>query len=333
MDNKDTNNVYEYKKNVDLLKYKGVFKVLGGFFIVLIVFSIFFSSFTYTVDEREQVVVKQLSKVMKVVVDGNAEEIKKELSQKESLQHVKVVEGKGLHLKVPFIQTTESFTNMLLTYDTDPREVTTKDKKKLVLDNYAQWKIKNPVLFLSTLENERKAYSKLDDVIYSMLNEEIGKVEAHTVISDKEYVMEMLQRVTDGVNQQFESYGVEVVDIRIRKTDLPRENYENVFNRMRTERVRAAKQYRSEGQEEAQKIRSSAEKEATILEAQAYETAEKIKGEGDAEALRIYAEAYNKDPEFYKFWRTLQTYKNTLSDKTTIVIDSDSEFMKYLFGN
>lgn len=331
--NMNNDNIYEYKKKFDISQFKGVFRFVGGFIALIILLNIFFTAFTFTVDEREQVVVKQLNEVIKVVVDEKTEEMEETIANHERLKKIKIIEGKGLFFKIPFIQTTESFTNMLLTYDTLPREVTTKDKKKLVLDNFAQWQINNPALFISTLENQNKAHQRLDDIIYAKINEEVGKVEAHTVISDKEYSMAMLKRVSEEINEELGQYGVEVVDIRIKRTDLPPENYEKVFNRMRTERVRAAKAYRSEGKEEAQKIRSSAEKEATIIEAQAYEQAEKIKGEGEAEAVRIYAEAYNADPEFYAFWKTLQTYKKTLKDKTKIVIDADSEFAKYLFNS
>lgn len=318
-------------KNINLSKYRGLFKFVGGFVILILVLSLFSSSLFFSVDEREQVVVRQFNEVVKIVVDEKTDEIVKAIENNPQLKHVKLIEGKGLFFKVPFIQSVESFTNLLLTYDTNAREVITKDKKKLVLDNFAQWRISNPALFVISLKNERAAHTRLDDIIYSKLNEEIGKVDAHIVISDKQFVLDMLKRVTDSTNDQVRNYGMEVADIRIKRTDLPEANYNNIFNRMKTERERAAKTYRSEGKEEAQKIRSAADKEATIIEAKAYEEAEKIKGQGDAVALRIYAEAYNRDPEFYAFWRTLQTYKKTLGDKTKIVIDSDSEFAKYLF--
>ncbi len=328
MDNNQ--NVYQYKKP-EFNKYKGILKLAVGFVVLIILLSIAFNAFTFTVEEREQVVVKQWGKIVKVVVDEKTDEIVEQIHNYN--EDIKIVGGKGLFLKLPIIQTTESYKNMLLTYDTDPREVTTKDKKKLLIDNYAQWKIKNPVLFIGVLKTQKEAFQRLDDIIYSMLNEEIGKVDAHVVISERDYVMKMLKRITENTNEKLAGSGVEVVDVRIKRTDLPIENYENVFNRMRTERQQAASKYRSEGEEEAQKIRSSADKEATIIEAQAYEKAEKIKGEGDAEALRIYAEAYNKDIEFYEFWRTLQAYKEILDSKTKIVIDPDSEFAKYLFGS
>lgn len=320
------------KENVDKKVFKTVLKILGGVVGIIILLAIFFNAFLFTVDEREQVVVKQFNEVVKVIVDEKNAEIEKNIKENKQLKNVKVIQGKGLHFKIPFIQNTESFTNMLLTYDTNSREVITKDKKKLVLDNFAQWKINNPALFIISLRNERVAHTRLDDIIYSKLNEEIGKVDAQVVISDKNYIKNVLKRVTQNTNEQLKDYGIQVIDIRIKKTDLPEENYNNIFNRMTTERARAAKTYRSEGREEAQKIRSEADKQATIIEAQAYEQAEKIIGQGESEALKIYAEAYNKDPEFYAFWKTLQTYKATLKDKTKIVIDKNSEFAKYLFG-
>lgn len=325
--------VYDIKKNLEINKFKGLFKSYFSFIVIIILAVVIFRAFTFTVDEREQVIVKQFNEVVKIVVDEKTPELEDSIRKVSQLKNVKILSGKGIYLKIPFLQTTERFTNMLLTYDTDSREVITKDKKKLVLDNYAQWKIENPALFVISLKNERAAHTRLDDIIYSKMNEEIGKVDAHIVISDKEVVAEMLKRVTDTTNEQMKDYGMKVIDIRIKRTDLPVANYNNIFNRMKTERERAAKTYRSEGSEEAQKIRSAADREATILEAKAYEEAEKIKGEGDAEALKIYADAYNKDPEFYAFWRTLQTYKATLKDKTKIVIDSKSEFAKYLFNN
>jgi modulator of FtsH protease HflC len=329
----NTNNIYDMKPNIDFKKFKGLFKFIIISVVIVILAAIAFNSFTFTVDEREQVVIKQFNEVVKVVVEKRTEEFDQSIKNSSQLKDVKILQGKGIFFKIPFLQNAEKFTNMLLTYDTDSREVITKDKKKLILDNFAQWRIENPALFIISLKTEGAAHQRIDDIIYSKMNEEIGKVDAHVVISDKKIVGEMLKRVTDATNEQMLNYGIKVIDIRIKRTDLPVENYNNIFNRMKTERERAAKTYRSEGKEEAQKIRSTADREATILEAQAYEAAEKVKGEGDATALKIFADAYNKDPEFYSFWRTLQTYKVTLKDNTKIVIDSKSEFAKYLFGS
>ena len=319
----------QFKKMKSSKTAKSIVAVVVAIILLLILFSIC----TFRVDEREQVVVKQFSEVVRVIIDEETPEMEAARIANVNLRNVKVVEGrKGLFLKIPFIQSTETYTNQLLTYDTVPREVITQDKKKLVLDNFAQWKIDNAALFVATINNGSKAHQRLDELVYSKLNEEIGKVTAHVVISDKVYMAEMLERIVISTNSQLVNYGMELVDIRIKRTDLPTENYENVFNRMRTERERAAKTYRSEGQEEAQKITSTADKDATIIEAQAYETAETTRGEGDASALQIYADAYNKDPEFYAFYRSLQAYRVTLGNGTTIVLDPEAEFLKYLFN-
>lgn len=323
---------YNYNNNVDLKKYKGLFKAVAAIGILIILLIIVYNSLTFAVDVREQVVVKQFDKVVKIILDEKSEEMVAAIKSHPQLKQADIYEGKGLFFKIPFIQKVEYYTNMLLTYDTDIREVTTRDKKKLVLDNFAQWKITNPAFFSISLKTVPRAHTRIDDIVYSKLNEEIGKVDQHVVVSDKEYIMEMLKSIADSSNSELKDFGVEIADIRIKRTDFPEENYNNIFNRMRTERQRAAAKYRSEGKEEAQKIRSAADKEATIIEAEAYEKAEKLRGEGEAEALKIYAEAYNRDPDFYQFWRTLQAYKATLRDKTTLVIDPDSEFARYLFG-
>lgn len=333
MVNTNYDNHQRYNWNISTPQIMNIVKFVVGGIMIVILLSIILNTFMFTVSETEQVIVEQFGEVVKIIIDHKTPEIVEQTQKNSKLKDVEIIEGKGLYFKIPFIQSIESFPNRLLTYDTNPREVITNDKKKLVLDNYAQWRIKNPALFKISLKNEMEAHKRLDDLIYSKLNEEIGKVDAHIVISDKDYVFRMLEGITERTNQLLSEYGVEVVDIRIKRTDLPPENYSNIYNRMKTEREREANRYRSEGKEEAQKIRSNAEKEAVILEAQAYEQAEKIKGEGDAEALRIYAQAYNKDPEFYAFWRTLQAYKKTLKDGTKIVIDADSEFAKYLFGS
>jgi membrane protease subunit HflC len=246
---------------------------------------------------------------------------------------LKIVEGNGLFFKVPFLDKVDYYNSRLITYDVDAREVTTKDKKKVILDNYAQWKIINPALFRVTMRTEASAYVRLEDIIYSHLNQQIGKINAEVLISDKDYVQDMLSEIVSQSNIDVKDYGIEIIDVRIKCTDLPQENNANIFNRMRTERERMAMQYRSEGQEEAQKIRSQADREATIIEAQAYAESERIRGEGEAEALKIYAQSYGQDPEFYEFFRSLQTYRTTLKDNTTLVIDADSEFAKYLFGS
>ncbi len=290
---------------------------------------IFFRMFTFQVSMKEHAIVTRFGDIHKIVV-SDASLID---TDNPRFKDLKVIEGNGLFFKFPFLDKVDYYNSRLITYDVDAREVTTKDKKKVILDNYAQWKIINPALFRVTMRTEASAYVRLEDIIYSHLNQKIGKIDAEVLISDKDYVQTMLTEIVRQSNIDVQDYGIEIIDVRIKRTDLPQENNANIFNRMRTERERMAMQYRSEGQEEAQKIRSEADREATIIEAQAYAEAERIRGEGEAEALRIYAQAYGQDPEFYEFFRSLQAYRATLKDNTTIVIDSDSEFAKYLFGS
>jgi len=306
--------------------FKGWIITFAIVFIGLIVFNMV----TFRVNMTEHAVVTRFGNIHKAVVaDASAMQ---ELRNNPRFTDIDIVEGNGLFFKFPFIDKVDYYNDRMLTYDVDSREVTTKDKKKVILDNYAQWKIVDPVLFRITMRTEAAAYVRLEDIIYSQLNQHIGKIDAEVLISDKNQVASMLEAIVRLANAEVKDYGIQIEDVRIKRTDLPQENNANIFNRMRTERERMAMQYRSEGQEEAQKIRSNADREATIIEAQAYAEAERIRGEGEAEALRIYAEAYNQDPEFYEFYRTLQTYRETLKNNTTLVIDSNSDFAKFLFG-
>lgn len=297
---------------------------------VLLGLRIFFGLFTFTVSMTEHAIVTRFGEIHKIIV--NDASALTDTAKDSRFKNLKVVEGNGLFFRVPFLDKIDYYNSRLITYDVEAREVTTKDKKQVILDNYAQWKIINPALFRVTMRTEASAYVRLEDIIYSHLNQQIGKINAEVLIADKDFVKSMLAVIVKQSNEDMKDYGIEIIDVRIKRTDLPWENNANIFNRMRTERERMAMQYRSEGQEEAQKIRSGADREATIIEARAYAEAERIRGEGEAEALKIYAQAYGQDPEFYEFFRSLQTYRATLKDNTTLVIDANSEFAKYLFG-
>lgn len=301
--------------------------------IILLILVLFvFSTATYTVNEVEQAIVTRFGEVITVVVEEITPELENQIRSTPQTKDVKIVQGKGLFFKVPFIDSVEKYTSQLLTYKTISREVTTSDKKKIVLDNNAQWQIVNPVLFRMSVRTIQSANTKLDDIIYSKLNEKIGLTDGSTLISDKAYVYAMTQTIRDNTNVEVSKFGMQVFDVRIAKTELPPENNENIFNRMRTERMKIANKFRAEGEEQYKVMTAQAEKQVVILKAEAYAKAEQIKGEGDAKALEIYAEAYNKDPEFYQFQKTLQTYAEALKGNAKIVIDSDSEFAKYLFN-
>ncbi|NLM75571.1 MAG: protease modulator HflC [Clostridiaceae bacterium] len=321
------------KVNINTGKLKDFLKNLGlvALFIIALVFLI--RSFVFTVGEREQVVITQFDKIVRMIVDDINEPSIQALKNDPRFSNIKIQEGKGLFFKVPFIQSVRRFTNQLLTFDTEAEEVFTRDKKIILLDNFAQWRIVNPVSFMVNIGGNREtAHLRIDEFLYSKMREEIGKIDAHTLIADKDYVMNMLENVEDHINSQLEPLGIKIMDIRIKRTEFPDETKPSIYEQMRSERQAVATEYRAQGQKQARTIQSEAERNATIIEAQAYEEAQKIMGEGDAEALKIYAEAYNVDPEFYEFWKTLQTYKSVIDEDTTIIISPDSPFAKYIFG-
>lgn len=321
------------KIKIDSAKLKEFLKNFGVAVLITIALILVIRSFVFTVDEREQVVITQFDKIVRVIVDDINEPSIQELKNNPRFANVKIQEGKGLFFKIPFIQSVKRFSNQLLTFDTAAEEVFTRDKKIILLDNFAQWKIVNPVTFMINIGGNREtANLRIDEFLYSKMREEIGKIDAHTLIADKDYVMEMLENVEEYINSQLEPLGIKIMDIRIKRTEFPDEAKPSIYEQMRSERQAVATEYRALGQKQARTIRSEAERNATIIEAQAYEQAQRIMGEGDAEALRIYAEVYNVDPEFYEFWKTLQTYKSVIDEDTTIIISPDSPFAKYIFG-
>jgi modulator of FtsH protease HflC len=258
----------------------------------------------YAVSETEQVVVTQLGRP------------------------VRLVQTPGLHLKMPFLQQLTFFEDRLLDYDAAPAPVITRDKKNLVVDNYAKWQVRDPLKFLQTVQNEAGAQARLDDIIYSKVREQLGLHDLVEVIATKREPI--MQAVTAGSHEASTAYGIGVIDVRIKRADLPPENAQAVYGRMRTEREREAKRYRSEGQEEALKIRAESEKQKTIMLAEAYEHEQAIRGEGDAAAMRVYAEAFQHDPDFFTFTRTLEAYKKSLKGKTTLLLPPQMEFLRYL---
>jgi membrane protease subunit HflC len=241
---------------------------------------------------------------------------------------VRTVQEPGLYFKTPFVQEVLYFDRRLLDYDASPKELLTKDKQQMVVDNYSRWRIVDPLKFYKTLRSEANAQSRLDDIVYSNLRETLGRYTLSDIVSDRR--AELMAEVTKAVNRTVDAYGIEVADVRIRRADLPEKNEQNVFSRMRTERERLAKKFRAEGEEESRKIRSGADKEAQILVAEASKDSEIVRGDGDAAAVRIYSDAYGRDPEFYELSRTLEAYRNTIGEGTTLVLSPDSDFFRLL---
>jgi membrane protease subunit HflC len=266
---------------------------------------LFVLSTIIVVDETEQVVILQFGKPVQTITDP------------------------GLNFKFPApIQVSNSFDKRLLEYDVPPEEILSRDKKSLIIDNYVRWRIVDPLLFLQTVRAIPTAKTRLDDIVYSELRQELGNHDMAEIITEtRELIME---KVTIASNEETSKYGIEVIDVRIRRVDLPQQNEASIYARMEAERKRQANKFRSEGEEEAQKIRAATDRDKTVILAEAYKTAQQIRGEGEAEALDIYAESFSKDPDFYEFLRTLETYEKVIDKKTTLVLPGDSKLFKAL---
>ncbi len=243
---------------------------------------------------------------------------------------IRTVTHPGLHFKMPFIQSSIFYDNRLLDHDVLPTEVVTKDKRTLVVDNYAKWRIVDAEAFYTRVKTERVARDRLRDIMYSELRLSFGSHDLAEIVSLRR--PELMAEVTARSNAKLQelNIGIEIVDVRIKRADLPRENQQAVFQRMREERKRIAMQFRSEGKEEAKKIRAKTDKEKVILLAEAHRQEQTIKGQGDAKSIKITAESFGKDPEFYAFQRSIEAYKNSLVERNTIILSQDSPFLKYL---
>ena len=235
------------------------------------------------------------------------------------------VYGPGLHVKIPFIQNVVYFDARVLDYEARSREAFTVDKKAIVLDNYARWRIIDPLQFYRTMRSIPGAQARLDDVVYSQLRALVGAYTLTEVVSSHRAVI--MKEVTNKVSALMHNYGVDVLDVRIKRTDLPSENQRAIFGRMRAERERQAKQYRSEGVEEATKLRSEADRERAVILAEANRRSSVIRGEGDATAARVFAEAFSRAPDFYKFQRGLEALKKSFEQNSRIVITNDDPFL------
>ena len=241
---------------------------------------------------------------------------------------VRNVDEPGLHFKIPFIQKITKFPKQLLDYDSAPTEILTKDKKNLLIDNYAKWRILDSLKLLQTVRDTNGAQSRLDDIIYSELRVELGRHNLIDIVSTTRD--EIMKLVTKRTNEKAKEYGISVLDVRIKRADMPQEIANSIYNRMRTERERIAKEYRAQGKEEAQKIRAKTDKEKIVLLAEAYKKEQGIRGEGDAESIKIYAKSLEKDPEFYSFIRSMEAYKILFKEKSTIILPPDTEFFRFL---
>jgi membrane protease subunit HflC len=259
--------------------------------------------------------------------------IVQEISQAIVLQFgdpKKIVTKAGLNFKLPFIQNVVYLDKRILNLDNDPEEVIAADQKRLIVDAFARFKIVDPLKFYISVGNERVARSRLSTIINSRIRGVLGTQELATLLStDRARQMQIIQ---SQVNEEAQNFGIEIVDVRIKRADLPPANSDAIYKRMQTEREREAKEFRAQGAEIAQKIRSTADKDVTVILAEANKKSEIMKGEGDGERNKIFANAFGRDPQFFGFYRAMQAYEKALiGGETSLVLSPDSDFFKF-FG-
>ena len=242
----------------------------------------------------------------------------------------RIVQKAGLNYKIPFIQNTVFLDTRILNLDAPPEEVIASDQKRLIVDAFARFQIKDPLQFYISVGNERVARSRLSTIINSRIRGVLGTQELATLLStDRTKQMSIIQ---NDVNTEAKNFGIEIVDVRIKRADLPPANSEAIYKRMQTEREREAKEFRAQGAEIAQKIRSTADKDVTVILAEANKKSEIMKGEGDGLRNKIFADAFGRDPQFFAFYRAMQAYEKALiGGETSLVLSPDSEFFKF-FG-
>jgi membrane protease subunit HflC len=246
-------------------------------------------------------------------------------------EYRRTISKAGLHFKIPVIQRVNYLENRLLSSGAISQEYLTLDKKRAVVDHVTRWRITDPLQFFVTVRTEMGAQARLDDIVFSEMRRQLAVNNLDQIIADqREAIME---NVAESARKQAESFGIQIVDVRIKRADLPPAVQESVFKRMEAERKRESARYRAEGEERGARIRAEAERERSVILADAREQAQRVRGEGDAQAIGIYAEALRQDPEFYSFTRRLEAYRKLLGKDDVLVLDSNAEFFRYLMSH
>lgn len=242
--------------------------------------------------------------------------------------HRATIREPGLHLKLPFIEDVIRFDQRLLSLEPPAEEIILGDQKRIVVDTYTRYRISDPLKYYQTLRTEAIARNQLTQVVSSALRQQLGQVMLPSVLSEER--TRLIQDIQKEVSERAISYGIQVADVRIRRADLPEETSQSIYDRMKSERERQAKELRAQGYEWGQQIRARADRERTVLLAEATRSANVLRAQGDAESSRIYNEAYGRDAKFYDFYRSLEAYRKTLTDgNTTMVLSPDSDFFRY----
>jgi modulator of FtsH protease HflC len=243
----------------------------------------------------------------------------------------RVVSEPGLNSKVPFVQTVEYFDKRILDIEVSSKEVIASDQKRLVVDAFARYKITDPLLFYQAVRDEAGANSRVNSVMDSAMRGVLGSSTFIDVVKNRRD--ELMRQIAQRVSSEVKDFGIEIVDVRIKRADLPDANSQAIFTRMQTERQREAAELRAQGNEQAQRIRATADRQRTVLVAEATRDSERTRGEGDAERNRIYAAAFSRDPDFFAFYRSMQAYEEGLkANDTRLIITPNSEFFRY-FNN
>jgi membrane protease subunit HflC len=282
-------------------------RILAVIGVVLIAAGILVSSSTFIVDQTEQALVLQLGEVRRVVRQP------------------------GLWFKRPFVENVVYYDNRVLDFEPPHEEVIVSDQKRLVTDTYTRYKITNPLLFYQTVGTEAGVRARLAALVTGSLRRVLGSVTLNDILSAKRAAI--MVQIRDEVAAQAKAFGIDVVDVRLRRADLPEENSQAIYARMQSEREQQARQYRGEGAEAAQTVRANAERERTVILADAQRDAQRVRGEGDAQAIKIYADAFGQDKEFFAFYRSLQAYREALNGKdTSFVLTPEGNFFRFFGG-
>lgn len=243
----------------------------------------------------------------------------------------RVAKEPGLNIKIPFVQNVVVYEKRIIGLNPPSEEVILADQKRVVVDTYTRWRIENPVLFYQAVNDEFRARARLADIIVSALRRVLGNVNLGQLLSEERTAL--MDRIRQQVDTEARSLGIAVTDVRIRRADLPTQTSQAIFDRMRSEREREAREARAQGRELAQQIRARADREKVVLVAEAENRSQTIRGQGDAEAIRVYADAFGQDEDFFRFYRSMEAYRKALSDgETSMVLSPDSDFFRF-FGD
>ena len=242
----------------------------------------------------------------------------------------RIIQEPGLAIKMPFIQDVEYYEKRVLSLiPQDAEEVILADQKRILVDAYARYRIANPLLFYQTVRNEFGARARLESIIDSSVRRVLGSETLASILTGMRNNIN--NNIRDEVEESVTSLGIEIIDVRLRRADYPESTSQNIFNRMKSERTREAKEFRATGEEEAQKIRSAAEKTRTVIISEAQQIAQETRGGGDSEAIRIYAESFGQDAEFFAFYRSMEAYRKSFGESdTSMVLSPNSSFFRYL---